>query len=157
MCISSLATPFLILYFISPWLFWNYFFVLFNSLPSSPIPPTLLPSGNHQNAVWIHDSVSVLLVCLVCFLDSIVDRYVFIAILLFIVWSSFSFFSIQHKLLFIYLCCCSSTFVSIITSPLSPVPPTKRLCFHSFSSYMHILFFKMNFRIFFAYIFILIF
>ena len=54
-------------------------FVHINPLTSSPIAPHLLPFGNHQNALHIHDSVS-LLVCLVCFLDSIVDRYVFIAI-----------------------------------------------------------------------------
>ena len=73
--ISSLATPFLILYFISPWLFCNYLFVLLNPLTSSPILSFLLPSGNRQNT-HIHDSVSVL-ICLVCFLDSIIDRYVF--------------------------------------------------------------------------------
>ena len=79
MHISSVATPFLILYFTSPWLFCDYLFVL-NPLTSSPISPHPNPSGNHQNALHIHDSVSVLLVCLVCFVDSIVDRYVFIAI-----------------------------------------------------------------------------
>ena len=88
MCISSLATPFPILYFTFPWLFCNYLFVLLNSLISSSIPHTPLPSGNHQNALCIHDSVSVLLICLVCFLDSIVDRYIFIAILLFIFFIS---------------------------------------------------------------------
>ena len=52
----------------------------------SPLHPPIhipLPSGNCQNTLHMHESVSVL-VCLVCFLDSI-DRYVFIAILLFIV------------------------------------------------------------------------
>ena len=84
MPISFLATLFPILYCTSPLLFCNYLFVLLNSLISSSIPHTPLPSGNHQNALCIHDSVSVLLICLVCFLDSIVDRYIFIAILLFI-------------------------------------------------------------------------
>ena len=46
--------------------------------------PTPLPSGNHQNILRIYDSVSVMLAHLFCFLDSIVDKYVFIAILLFI-------------------------------------------------------------------------
>ena len=55
-----------------------------------PFPHTCLTSGNHQNVLCIHDSVSVL-VCLVCFLDSIVDRCVFIAILLFIVLIFFFF------------------------------------------------------------------
>ena len=82
--ISSLAIPFPILYFISPWQFYKYLFVLLNPLIYSPIPSHPLPSGNHQNATCIHDSDSILL-CLVCFLDSIVNRYVFIAILLFIV------------------------------------------------------------------------
>ena len=82
MCISSLATLFPILYFTSPWLFCNYLFVLLNPLTSSLILSyTLHQSGNLQNPLYIHDSVSVLLVCLVCFLDSIVDRYVFIAII----------------------------------------------------------------------------
>ena len=83
MHMCSLATPFPILYFISPWLYFNYLFAFLNLVNSSPIPPSPLPSGNHQNALCVHDSVSVL-VHLVCFLDSIVDRYVFIAILLFI-------------------------------------------------------------------------
>ena len=74
MCISSLATLFPILYFISPWLLCNYLFVLLNPLTSSSIPLYLPPSGNHQNALGIHDSVSVL-VCLLCFLVSIVDEY----------------------------------------------------------------------------------
>ena len=86
MCISSLATPFPILYFTSTWLFCHYLCILLNTLTSSPIPSPLHPfphtslsSGNCQNTLCIHDSVSVLLVCLVCFLDSIVDTYVFIA------------------------------------------------------------------------------
>ena len=54
MPVSSLATPFPVLYFPSPWLFWNYRFVVLN-------PLTPLPSGNHQNTLCIHDSVSVFL------------------------------------------------------------------------------------------------
>ena len=88
MHISSVATPFPILYFITPWLLCNYLFVLLYPLTSSPLPPQ--PSGNHQNALCTHDSVSVVLVCLVCFLDSTVERYVFIAILLFLVLIFFS-------------------------------------------------------------------
>ena len=45
-------------------------------------------SGNDQNAFCINDSVSDL-VCLVCFLDSIVNRFVFFAIFLFIVLNLF--------------------------------------------------------------------
>ena len=84
MHVSSLAIPFSTLYFTSPWLFGNYLLVLLNPLTSSPIPPPPPQSSNHQNAVYIHDSVSVL-GCLVCFLYSVVDKYVFVAILLFIV------------------------------------------------------------------------
>ena len=66
---------------------------LYFLIPSSlhPFPLTPLTSGNHQNILCIHDSVSVLLVCSVCFLGSIVDRYVFSAILLFIVLIFFFF------------------------------------------------------------------
>ena len=60
--ISSLATPFPILYFTSPWLLCNYLFVLLNPHTSSPIPLHPFPPGNHQNALHIYDSVSVLLV-----------------------------------------------------------------------------------------------
>ena len=44
--------------------------------PLHPFPHTHLPSGNHQNILRIHDPVCVL-VCLVCFLDQLNDRYVF--------------------------------------------------------------------------------
>ena len=44
MCIGSLATPFPVLYFTSPWLFCNYLFVLLNPITSSfilPKPPPI--------------------------------------------------------------------------------------------------------------------
>ena len=85
MCISPLATPFPILCFTSPWLFCNYLFVLLNPLTSSPISLQSPPIWQTSKSLCIHESVSVLLVCLVSFLDSIVDRFVFFAILLFIV------------------------------------------------------------------------
>ena len=59
-----------------------YFLIPSRLHSSSHIP---LPYGNHQNALHTYDSVSVLLVCLVCFLDTFVDILVFITILLFIV------------------------------------------------------------------------
>ena len=65
----------------------TYLYFLIPS-PLHLFPHTPLPSGSHQNTLCIHDSVSVL-VCLVCFLDSVVDRYVFIDILLFIVLTLF--------------------------------------------------------------------
>ena len=77
---SCLAAPCPILNFTSPWLFCNYLFVLLSPLTSSPIPHTPLPFGNHQNAFCIHDALCSSC-CLVCFLDSVVDRYVFVAIL----------------------------------------------------------------------------
>ena len=86
--IYSLATPFPILYFTFPWLFCSYQFVLLNPFITSPVPLQPLPTGNYQNSLCIHDSVSALFVCLI-FLDSIVDRYVFIASLLFIVFIFF--------------------------------------------------------------------
>ena len=89
--VSALATPFPILCFTSPWLFCNYLFVLLNPLILHPFPHMPLPSGEHQNFLCIHDSVSVLLVSSVCFLDSIVDRFVFFAILLFIVLTLYFF------------------------------------------------------------------
>ena len=45
MRISSLATPFPILCFTSPWLFCNYLFILPSPLTSSPIPP-------HPSPIW---------------------------------------------------------------------------------------------------------
>ena len=78
-------TIFPVLYFPSLWLFCNNQFVFLNLFilfcPSANAPCLL--SGNHQKVLCICDSVSVLLVCLFCCLDSIVDRCVFIATLLF--------------------------------------------------------------------------
>ena len=83
--ISSLATPFPTLYFTSPWLFCNYLFVLLNTLTSSSFSYTPSYLATIKMLSHVHDSVSVLLDSLACFLDSIVDNYVFFAILLFIV------------------------------------------------------------------------
>ena len=79
MWISSLATPFPIRHCVSPWLFCNYLFVLLNHLISSPIPPQPTPSGNHQKARHIHNSVSVLFLCF-GFKDSVVERYIFLPV-----------------------------------------------------------------------------
>ena len=84
MCISSLATPFPILYFTSPWLFCNYLFILLNPLAFSPIPhtPSYLTTIKRSGYPWfcLYSSCFLSL-----FLDSIVNRCVFIVILLFIV------------------------------------------------------------------------
>ena len=61
----------------------TYLYFLIPS-PPHPFPHISFPSGNHQNNLCVHDSVSIL-VCFACFLDSIVDRFVLIAILLFTV------------------------------------------------------------------------
>ena len=82
---SSCMLHFPILYLTSPWLFCTYQFVLLNPCTISPIIPLSSPNGNHPNEVHAYDSVSVLLVCFVCFLDSIVDSCKFIGILVFIV------------------------------------------------------------------------
>ena len=85
MHISSLATPFPILFLTSPCLFCTYQFVLLNPFTFSPILSFPLPTDNPSNNLHIYDSVSFLLVCLVCSLDSIADSYEFIIILMFIV------------------------------------------------------------------------
>ena len=76
---SSLATPFPILFLTSPCLFCAYQLCF---LFPVPFP---LPTDNPPNDLHIYDSLSVLLVCLVCFLDSSVDSWKFIAIVMFIV------------------------------------------------------------------------
>ena len=59
-----------------------YLFELLNPLTSSCITQHLPPIWQLSKHSCIHDSVSVLLVCLVCFLDSIVDKRVLISMLL---------------------------------------------------------------------------
>ena len=62
-----------------PHLFCTYQFVLLNPCTFSPFA---LPTGNPPNDLHIYDSVSVLLVCLVHSLDSIVASCEFIAVLI---------------------------------------------------------------------------
>ena len=84
MHISSLATSFPILYLTSPWLFCNYLFVLLNPLTSSPIsphPPPIRQPPKCSLYPWFCLSSCLLSL----FFRFIVDRYIFIAILLFIV------------------------------------------------------------------------
>ena len=91
MCVNSSAIPFPVLY-LHPHGYSVTAYLYF--LIPSPLHLFLhipLPSGNHHNALHIHDSVSVLLVCSVCFLDTIVDRYIFFAILMFVVLIIFFF------------------------------------------------------------------
>ena len=64
---KCLAAPFPVPYFTSPWQFCNYLFVFLNPFTFSDHHPMPCLSGDHQNILSIHDSVSVLLVCLFCF------------------------------------------------------------------------------------------
>nr|KAF6450420.1 hypothetical protein HJG59_008314 [Molossus molossus] len=70
----------------------NLYFLI--PLPFSPIPPTRLSSGNQQN---FSVSIKMFLFCLfILFVDSIVNRYVFIAIFLFIFFIFFFKKTLQH-------------------------------------------------------------
>ena len=85
MGISSLASPFPILYLRSPWLFCNCLFYFLIPSPLPPFPPPIWQPSKHSLHPWF-----CLCSCLLSlFLDSIVDRYVFIDILLFIVLTLF--------------------------------------------------------------------
>ena len=77
MHVSSLDTPFPILYFTSPQLLYKYLSAFFNpfsvhSFPYTPLPPATIKT------LSISMILSVALVCLVCFLDSIVDTMCFL-------------------------------------------------------------------------------
>ena len=84
MHVSSLATPLPMLFLTSFCLFSTYQFILLTPFTIPPIPADPHP-GCHPSVLRIYESVSVLLVCSVCFLDSVVDSCEFNAILLFIV------------------------------------------------------------------------
>ena len=84
--ISSLASPFPILFLTSPYLVFTYQFLLLNPCTFSPISP--FPTDNPPNDLHIYDSVPVLLLCLVCFLDSD-DSCKCVVILMFIVLTFF--------------------------------------------------------------------
>ena len=91
MNISSLAFPFLILFLTSPCLFCTYHSCFLILVPFSLFSPFCLPADNLPNDLHIYDSVPVLLICLVCFLDSVVDSCEFVAIVMFIVLIFFFF------------------------------------------------------------------
>ena len=61
-----------------PCLFCTCQFVLLNPSTFSPILPHPLPADNPPNDLHIYDAVPVLVVCLVCLLDSIVDSCEFV-------------------------------------------------------------------------------
>ena len=81
---SSLASPFPILFLTYPYFVpTNLCFLIPATFP--PFAPFSLPTDIPPNNLHIYDSVPVLLVCLVCYLDSIIDSCEFIAILMFVV------------------------------------------------------------------------
>ena len=97
MCVSSLASPFPILFLASHCLFCSYQLCFLIPVAYSPYSPTsfshfLLPADNPPNDPHTYDSVPVLVVSLVCscfdFLDSVVDScglFFFFVILVFTV------------------------------------------------------------------------
>ena len=95
--ISSLASPFAILFLTSPCLFCSYHLCLLFPVPfPHPLPsPALLIT---LQVISISDSVPILVVCLVCFcfcfLGSVVDSCKFAVILLFV----FFIFSLDKSL-----------------------------------------------------------
>ena len=84
--ISSLAFPFLILFFTSPCLFCTYHLCFLFLVPFPPCSRLLFPTENSLCDLHFCDSVPVLLVCSVhfFFLGQVVDSCEFVVILLFI-------------------------------------------------------------------------
>ena len=80
---SSLASPLPLLFLTSPCLFCTYPVMLLNVYIFSPT--LLLLADSPQNDVHVYDSISTLVVCLVCFLDSVFDSCEIVVILMFIV------------------------------------------------------------------------
>ena len=75
---SSLVFPFPVLFLTFPCLFCTYQLCFLISAPFPPFSWSSLPADNPPNGFHIYHSVSVLIVCLVCFcfLDSVVDSCV---------------------------------------------------------------------------------
>ena len=96
MHITSLASPFPILFLASPYLFCTYKLCFLIPVAFPPFFPLPLPADNPPNDLHIYDSVLALVICLVCicFLDSVVDNCEFAVILMFIV---LIFFFFLHK------------------------------------------------------------
>ncbi|KAF6125549.1 hypothetical protein HJG60_009966 [Phyllostomus discolor] len=93
MHVSSLASPFPVLFLTSPYFVpSNLCFLIL--VPFPPFSPFLLPVDNPPNDLQIYDSVSVVLVCLAYSFDSIMDSCEFIAILMFLILISFFLYSL---------------------------------------------------------------
>ena len=65
--------------------------MLFNPCTFPLILSLPLPTDNPVNDLLNYDSIPILVVCLVCFLDSVADSCEFVAILMFIVLIFFFF------------------------------------------------------------------
>ena len=86
--ISSLASPFPILFLTSPCLFCTYHLCFLFPVPFPPFSSLSLPNDNPPCDLHFCHSTPVLVICLVCFcfLGSVVDSCEFAVILLFIVF-----------------------------------------------------------------------
>ena len=84
--INSLASPFPILFLTSPCLFCIYHLYFLFPVPFPPFSLLQLPVDNSPCDLHFCDSGPVLVICLVCFLGSVVDSCEFVVILLFIVF-----------------------------------------------------------------------
>ena len=93
MHISFLASSFPILFCTSPCLFCTYHLCFLFPASFPLFSPFHFPADNRPNDLRIYDSVPVLLVCLVCFLDSLVDSCEFVVILMFTVLIFFFLYS----------------------------------------------------------------
>ena len=89
--IRSLVTPLPILFLTTPYLLCTYQSMLLNLYTLLPIFPFPFPANNPPNDLHVSDSVPVLFVCFVCYLDSSIDNCKFIAILMFIILIFFFF------------------------------------------------------------------
>ena len=93
--ISSLSSPFSILYLTSSCLFCTYQLCFLILVPFPLFSPFPVPADNPPNDLCICNSVPIVVVCLIsicfCFLDSAVDVCEFVVILMFIVLIFFFF------------------------------------------------------------------
>ena len=64
-----------ILYFTDPWLFCNYLFVLLIPSPFHPFIHSPLSSGNHQNTIYINDSICSPCLLFVFYIQLLIDMY----------------------------------------------------------------------------------
>ena len=76
MHVCSLAPILPMLYFVSPWLYCDYQFILLNLLTFFTYHPDHLLSGNHQNLFFIYDSIYVCsIVYFVFYIQLLIDTF----------------------------------------------------------------------------------